>query len=880
MIKGLSPRAQKLLSVSAQKAAKKYNSTQLLPEHVLIAMLQGADGIGFEILCQLHVNLLMFQLALEFPLKAVSAPAGETVQGDIPPGRRFRTMIDVAAVESRSARKNYIGTEHILIAAIREEMSAAARFFSAIPLTAADARAAALAAEKRVPSSALLEGTPAGGQKSPAGGPGDPRRQQEQPSLLAEFSRDLTAQARAGECDPVIGREREIQRVIQILCRRSKNNPVLVGEPGVGKTAIVEGLAQRIISEQVPRDLVNKRLLVLDLGLVIAGTKYRGEFEERIKGIVKEIAGKKDIILFIDELHTLVGAGGAEGSMDASNMLKPALSRGELQCIGATTLKEYRKYFEKDAALERRFQQVMVTEPDDVETKNILTGIAPKYEAYHHVKYADGVIDTIVRFSRRYITDRFLPDKAIDLLDEAGAMKKIAADERPAELADLEKQIMLLTEEKTLMVESQNYERAAAVRDEVRILKQRADELSKNCRPDVITAKNTVTIPDICQVVATITGIPMEQLDTAESERLLHMEAELHQTVIGQDDAIKLISSAVRRSRAGVSSFKRPQGSFIFLGPTGVGKTLLAKTLAKFLFGSEESLIRVDMSDFMEKHTASRLVGAPPGYVGYEEGGVLTEKVRRNPYSVVLLDEIEKAHPDIFNLLLQVLEEGELRDNLGHTVSFRNTVIIMTSNAGARQITGAGRLGFSSNDDGVLPYEEIKESAMSELKRLLTPELLNRIDDVVVFNALSEEEVSEILNLQIGEFAQRLQEQGLSVRLEPEARRYFIEHGYDPAFGARPMRRLIQRELEDTVALKILSKECEKGDVIVVDCSDGGICIEVEKPEDNAGKKKKAAAGKTVSERSTDKAEKKAPARDESVQKSAAKKRVSKKTDK
>ena len=851
MIKGLSPRAQKLLSYSTQKIAKKYNSNQLLPEHVLIAMLQSADGIGFEILCQLHVNLLMFQLALEYPLKTVVNPSGEQPQGDVPPGRRFRTMLDVAAVESRSARKNYIGTEHILIAAIREEMSAASRFFAAIPLTPADARAAALEAEKRVPTSALLEGTPAGGQKSPAGGPGDPRKQAEQPSLLAEFSRDLTAQARAGECDPVIGREREIQRVIQILCRRSKNNPVLVGEPGVGKTAIVEGLAQRIVSEQVPCDLVNKRLLVLDLGLVIAGTKYRGEFEERIKGIVKEIAGKKDIILFIDELHTLVGAGGAEGSMDASNMLKPALSRGELQCIGATTLKEYRKYFEKDAALERRFQQVMVTEPDDDETKEILTGIAPKYESYHHVKYADGVIDTIVRFSRRYITDRFLPDKAIDLLDEAGAMKKIAADERPAELADLEKQIMLLTEEKALMVESQNYERAAAVRDEVRVLKQRADELSKHCRPDTITAKNTVTIPDICQVVATITGIPMEQLDTAESERLLHMEKELHQTVIGQDDAIKLISSAVRRSRAGVSSFKRPQGSFIFLGPTGVGKTLLAKTLAKFLFGSEESLIRVDMSDFMEKHTASRLVGAPPGYVGYEEGGVLTEKVRRNPYSVVLLDEIEKAHPDIFNLLLQVLEEGELRDNLGHTVSFRNTVIIMTSNAGARQITGAGRLGFSSGDDGILPYEDIKESALTELKKLLTPELLNRIDDVVVFNALSEEEVSEILDLQIAEFDQRIREKGLSVKLQPAARQYFIAHGYDPAFGARPMRRLIQRELEDTVALKILSKECASGDSIVVECRDDEIGIRVVKA--SAGKKssaKKAVSSKSVENKS------------------------------
>ena len=835
MGKGLSPRAQKLLSVTTVAEVRRFKGIQIQPEHVMLAMIKSGEGVGYEMLNQLYVNVLMFQLTLEQAVSSMEDVGKNSASStaDVIPSRRMRTLLDVAAVESRSMRCDYIGTEHILLAAIREENSVTSRFFQSIPVTIDVARKMAFKAQDTVDSSALPTspaGSLAGAGNQRGGGQaqgGEASQKKQKVSLLTEFSRDLTANARSGLCDPVIGREREIQRVIQILCRRNKNNPVLVGEPGVGKTAIVEGLAQRIVSEQVPGCLINKRVLVLDLALVIAGTKYRGEFEERIKGIVKEIAEQKNIILFIDELHTLIGAGGAEGSMDASNMLKPALARGELQCIGATTIKEYRKYFEKDAALERRFQMVMVNEPSDEDTLAILYGVKHKYEEFHHVKYDDGVLELLVRFARRYITERFLPDKAIDLLDEAGAMKKIEADERPAELAELEQQIALLTEEKQLMEQSQNYERCAEVRDEVRILRMKAEALEKNSVSTVITEKNTVTQKDVCTVVSTMTGIPTDQLDTAETERLLNMEDEIHKTVIAQNEAVSLIASAVRRARAGVSSYKRPQGSFIFLGPTGVGKTLLAKTLATFLFGTEEALIRVDMSDFMEKHTASRLVGAPPGYVGYEEGGVLTEKVRRKPYCVVLLDEIEKAHPDIFNLLLQVLEEGELRDNLGHTVSFRNTVIIMTSNAGVRRISNENSLGFSDNGGGIMSYESIKADAMNELKRILNPELLNRIDDVIVFNALSEKEVSAILDLQIDEFRKRIAEKGLDITLKPSARKYFIEHGYDPAFGARPMRRLIQRELEDATATLILQGKCKKGSVLIAESKNDKLVLGV-----------------------------------------------------
>jgi len=821
-MKGLSPRAQRLLVALAQDEGRKSGSMELLPEHVMLALLKSADGLGYILLQNLHINVLTFQLNLEQSLSPAQNITAD--YSDLPPSRRLRTLVDMAAIESRSLRNDYVGTEHLLLAAMREEQSVTWRFFEHAALGIENVRHEVLMVQKNFLSSASdnqravnefassmmksISGTADNFQQK--GGNG-----QQKKSFLADYSRDLTALSRENKLDPVVGREKEIHRVVQILSRRTKNNPVLIGEPGVGKTAIAEGLAQHIASGNVPRNLLKKRVLSLDLAAMIAGTKYRGEFEERMKRMMKEIRESGNIILFMDELHTIIGAGGPEGQMDASNILKPALSRGEIQIVGATTMREYRKYFEKDAALERRFQIVKVEEPLAEESVQILEGLKSKFEEFHNVVYDADVIPAIVKFSTRYIPERFLPDKAIDILDEAGSAKKIQEEERPVQLAELEKSIEELSEEKKQLVANQDYEHAAMVRDKVRDLKQKLDEFSNYWKNNVESVKKRVTVEDVAKIISSMTGIPLEQLDSNESAKLLHMEEELHKTVIGQDEAVKLLSSAIRRARAGVSSSARPLGSFIFLGPTGVGKTQLAKTLAKFLFGTEDALIRIDMSDYMEKHNASRLVGAPPGYVGYDEGGVLTEKVRQKPYSVVLLDEIEKAHPDIFNLLLQLLEEGELSDNLGHTVNFRNTVIIMTSNAGAREITSDHRLGFSSAGDGLLPYSDIKSSAMEELKRIMRPELLNRIDDVVVFNALSREQVSAILDIQIKELENRLSEQEITLTLKPKARDYLLDHGYDPSMGARPMRRLIQREIEEQLSLLILEGKSESKKAIV-----------------------------------------------------------------
>ena len=840
MLKGLTDRAKKILTVLAQEEGRKNGSEQLLPEHVLLAMLRNGEGRAVLILKSLKVNILSLQLVLEqsLPIKSSSMSFG-----DLPLSRRLNTLLNTAQIEARSLRQEYVGTEHLLLAAIREEKSPCAIFFEKQHLSIDDARKAADILNRssneesqyaeRDPDFAAQPRYPVFPQIQAAGVSGgfnaQPGRAQTN-GILKNYSRDLTALARAQKLDPVIGRDAEIARVIQILSRRSKNNPVLVGEPGVGKTAIVEGLAQRIVSERVPRNLCKKRVLTLDLASVVAGTKYRGEFEERFKRIMKEATENKNIILFIDELHTLIGTGGAEGAMDASNLLKPALSRGEIQCIGATTSKEFRQYFEKDAALARRFQQVRVEEPSDADVRLILEGLKKKYEEFHGVIYGDDVIEQIMRYSRRFITDRYFPDKAIDVLDEAGSMKKIASDIRPPELADIESNIEQLNKEKQQLVNSQNYERAAEVRDQVRELRQKLDIVRNYWQTADVNGSNVVTVNDIKKVLAIMTGIPLENIDTSESAKLINMEAELHKTVVGQNEAVSLISSAIRRSRSCISSVRRPLGSFIFLGPTGVGKTLLAKTLAKFLFGTEDSLIRIDMSDYMEKHNASRLVGAPPGYVGYEEGGVLTEKVRKNPYSVVLLDEIEKAHPDVFNLLLQVLEEGELKDSLGHSVNFRNTVIIMTSNAGAREITTESRVGFSNLEAGLLEYEDIKANALSELKKLLRPELLNRIDDTVVFTALSKEEVGAILNIQLKELEARLAEQNLSLAVRPAACGYLVDNGYDPQYGARPMRRLIQRNIEDPLSIKLLSGEAEGKSAVIVDYKDGEFVVSFKKP--------------------------------------------------
>lgn len=849
-MKNLSPRAKKVLMILAQDEARKIGSTQLLPEHVLLALLKSKEGLGYSAISELGLDATKLQSAIEtFFRDDIRQPTLDT----IPKSRRYQFMIDIADIESAALHNNYIGTEHLLLAAIRDEGSITSKFFASEGYSIMDARFTVMELQADGASSirqkdaeslvdsvfrSLLNDDAGGGlfgvfeeKKSDKKQPADKSNSGQKQSFLSEYSRDLTKLARENKDDPVVGRDKEIHRVIQILSRRTKNNPVLTGEPGVGKTAIVEGLAQHIAAGKVPEGLLNKRILSLDLAAMVAGTKYRGEFEERMKKMMKELQDNKDIILFIDELHTIIGAGGPEGTMDASNIMKPALSRGEIQIIGATTTKEYTRHIEKDLALERRFQVVKVEEPGDEETEAILNGIKTKYENYHRVIYDDAVVPAIVKLSRRYIPEKVLPDKAIDILDEAGAAKKIQEEARPTELAELEQNISQLIEEKTALVKNQDYESAALVRDKVIDLKRRLNVYSDLWKQNGSSGTKHVTVSDIEHIISEMTGVPVERLSSSEAERIVHMEDELHNTVIGQDSAVSVISGAIRRARAGISSPKHPVGSFIFLGPTGVGKTQLAKALAKYLFGSEDSLIRIDMSDYMEKHTASRLVGAPPGYVGYEEGGVLTEKVRRHPYSVVLLDEIEKAHPDIFNLLLQLLEEGELSDNLGHTVNFRNTVIIMTSNAGARQITNEGRVGFGTLD-GVMPYEEIKAGAMNELKKLLSPELINRIDDVIVFDALSKKEVSKILDIQLGELGARLAEKGLTINLKPKAKEYLIENGYNPAMGARPMKRLLRKEIEDPLSMELLSNAGKDYNTVSIECLNGKIKVKLEKLED------------------------------------------------
>ena len=812
-MKGLSQKAQRLLTDYAQTEGRNSGLGELLPEHVILAMLKSADTMGFAALKSLNINILSFQLLLEQFLSGIQRVQNPPSFSALPPSRRLRTLLDVSVIESRSLRSEYVGTEHLLLAAIREENSASYRFFERCSISLDTVRNVI---RDLTNENGGEDGGSEKGEAEFANARNNENPNQKKKSFLAEFSRDLTELSKKGELDPVIGRSAEIERVVQILSRRTKNNPILVGEPGVGKTSVAEGLAHGIASGDVPYNLLQKKVLLLDITAMVAGTKYRGDFEERMKRMMKEVKESKDIILFIDELHMIIGAGSPDGTMDASNILKPALSRGELQLLGATTYKEYRKHIEKDSALARRFQIVKIEEPSTEETIQILNGLKPKYEEFHNVTYDEGTIEAIVKLSSRYVPEKFQPDKAIDLLDEAGSAKKIASESRPAELAELEKSIEDLSHEKELLVQNQDYERAAQIRDKVRDLKQKLDDFNNYWKNNAVTVRKHVTDRDIARIISEMTGIPAGQLDSNEAGRLLDMEKEIHKDVIGQDEAVKYLSSAIRRSRAGVSSPNRPLGSFIFLGPTGVGKTQLAKAMAKFLFGTEDSLIRIDMSDFMEKHTSSRLVGSAPGYVGYEEGGMLTNKVLQKPYSVVLFDEIEKAHNEVFNLLLQILEEGELTDNLGHTVNFRNTVIIMTSNAGARSITADKKLGFAQLDDGFLPPAEIKANAMEELKRIMAPELINRIDDIVVFNPLKRDEISKILDIQIAELENRLSEKNIHLSIKPKARDYLLDHGYEPSMGARPMRRLIQNEIEDQLANLILGgKVPESGEVEV-----------------------------------------------------------------
>ena len=823
MFKGLTHRAQRVLTVLAQEEAKRSRSDQVLPEHVLLAIIKDGEGIGFKALRSLKIDTIELSDELE---RSIEKRRSGVAIGDLPLSRRARSLLEGAAEEANMSGSDYIGTEHFVVAAAREQGAALEGHLARIGVYYEQLRAAVRLLRdpqgderKDRPQQhgeARPEGRPDGRTdgraegRSAAGG---------RTPLLDEFARDLTAMAREGKLDPVVGREREIGRVVRILSRRTKNNPVLVGEPGVGKTAIVEALAQRIAKGEAPAALVSKRILALDLAAVVAGTKYRGEFEERLKRIMKEIALSGGIILFIDEIHTVVGAGSAEGTIDASNMLKPALSRGEIQCIGATTLDEYRKRFEKDAALERRFQSVLIEEPSPLEAVEILEGVKARYEEFHGVTYTRRAIEASVELARRYVSDRFLPDKAIDLLDEAGALKKVGNPVKPPELAEVEDEIRRLSEEKLALVSTQNYERAAEVRDSVRKLKVRLESLKAGWEASGRGEWASVTEEEVREVLSEATGIPLSRLNEGDAERLIHLERELHKRVIGQDQALKAIASAIRRSRSGVSDGRRPMGSFIFLGPTGVGKTLVAKSLAEYLFGSEDALIRIDMSDFMERHNASRLVGSPPGYVGYDEGGMLTERVRRKPYSVVLFDEIEKAHPEVFNLLLQLLEEGELRDNLGHAVSFRTSVVIMTSNAGAREIYSNG-LGFKP-EERLVSFSDIKSSALAELKRRFNPEFVNRVDDIVVFKPLDRAEARQVLELLLAELSRRLGEKGIALQVKEAAKVYLAQKGYDPAYGARPMRRVIQSEIEDPLAEQILRGGLLPGSSAIVDMKNG-----------------------------------------------------------
>lgn len=826
-MKGMSNLVNHLLFL-AQDEGRNSGAYELQPEHVLLALLKNAEGYGYKLLQYLNLNILSLQLLLE---QSVSSDEFQPQQfvGALQPSHRLRAVLDTAVIESRSMKNESVGTEHFIIGASLEEKSVMTRFFQNAGIDLDKLRSAAkeiqkennFADEDTEPSEVSdaeqnLEPEFAGHKKSD---------KKQKGSFIDKYSRDLTKLAKDGKLDPVVGRKEEIYRVIGVLSRRTKNNPILLGEPGVGKTAVAEGLAQAIAAGTVPYNLLDKRVLSLDLTAMVAGTRYRGDFEERMKKMIAEVQESKDIILFIDELHMMIGAGDSSGAMDASNILKPALSRGEIQIIGATTLKEYRKYIEKDTALERRFQTVNIEEPSVSDSIKILKGLKSQYEEFHNVTYDDEVISTIVKMSVRYIPDRHLPDKAIDILDEAGSAKKIEGNIRPVELAELEKDISNLNAEKDKMVESQDFESAAIARDKVKDLKSKLASVNEYWKNNIANEKRIVTLEDIEKIVSRMTGIPVEQLDANESAKLLSMEEEIHKSVIGQNEAVSLLSSTVRRSRSGVSSPHRPIGSFIFLGPTGVGKTQLAKSLAKFLFGTEDALIRIDMSDFMEKQNSSRLVGAAPGYIGYEEGGMLTNKVRQKPYSIVLFDEIEKAHNDVFNLLLQILEEGQLSDNLGHVVNFRNTVIIMTSNAGANEILADKKLGFSTVSDGVLPHSEMKANAMEELKKIMRPELLNRIDDIVVFDPLTRSEISKILDIQLEELETRVSEKKISLSVSEKAREYLLDNGYDVSMGARPMRRLIQNEIEDQLATLILKNEVNQDGKVSVDFIEGKIVV-------------------------------------------------------
>ncbi|MDD2372109.1 MAG: ATP-dependent Clp protease ATP-binding subunit, partial [Syntrophomonadaceae bacterium] len=809
--------------IHAQEEARQLNHPAIGTEHILLGLLKEGEGVGARALLNMGVDLQKVREEIT-RLIGTDGINAERAAGDLPITPRAKKVFNLAFDEARLQGVNYVGTEHLLLALIREEEGVAGQVLISMGVRLDQVREQVmllLGGE----ASAGFNVNPYQEQPGPMAATQIKKKSRSKTPTLDAFSRDLTQDAAEERLDPVIGREKEIERVVQILSRRTKNNPVLIGDPGVGKTAIVEGLAQRINDNQVPEILNNKRVVALDLSTMVAGTKYRGEFEDRLTKIVNEIKLAGDVIIFIDELHTIVGAGAAEGAIDAANILKPSLARGEFQCVGATTLNEYRKHIEKDAALERRFQPIVVDEPGEEESIEILKGLRDRYEAHHGVKIKDEAITAAVKLSVRYISDRFLPDKAIDLIDEAGSRVRLANYVLPEELKEKESHMEELIKEKEEAINAQEYEKAAQLRDQ----EQKLRDTIENERKEWVSKRNlqggSVGEEEIAEIVASWTGIPISKLAIEESERLVHLEDILHQRVVGQEEAVKAVSRAVRRARAGLKNPQRPIGSFVFLGPTGVGKTELARALAEAMFGSEDAILRLDMSEYMEKHAVSRMIGSPPGYVGYDEGGQLTEKVRRKPYSVILLDEIEKAHPDVFNILLQILEDGRLTDGQGRTVDFRNSVVIMTSNVGAQNLNATKKVGFTSAVDEAENYSRMKERVMEQLKHTFRPELMNRIDEMIVFASLNEAELKQIIDILLLDLTKRVEENGYTMEISVAARELIMKEGYEPAYGARPLKRAIQKLVEDRVSEEILKRTVEPGDKILIDAVDGKILV-------------------------------------------------------
>ena len=809
MFERFTERARQVV-VLAQDEARALKHNYIGTEHILLGLLREEEGLAARVLESLDITVE----EVRAQVARIVGQGDEVTTGQIPFTPRAKKVLELALREALSLGHNYIGTEHILLGLVRENEGVAARILLDFDADAEKIRNEIIR---------MLSG-PGRRQSGSGGAPGEKTKSSK---LLDQFGRNLTKLASEGKLDPVVGRQTEIERVMQILSRRTKNNPVLIGEPGVGKTAVVEGLAARIATNQVPELLKGKQIYTLDLAALVAGSKYRGEFEERLKKVMKEITQRGDIVLFIDELHNLVGAGAAEGAIDAASILKPALARGELQTIGATTLDEYRKYLERDAALERRFQQIKVDEPSVDDTVQILRGLRDRYEAHHRCTITDDALSAAASLADRYIQDRHLPDKAIDLVDEAASRMRIKTMTAPPRYRELEEEIERVREEKEKAIEDQEFEKAANLRDKERKLTQKRRDLEEKWRSSEEVEQPEIGEEEIADIVSMWTGIPVFKLTEAESQKLIKMEGELHKRVIGQEEAIVAVSKSIRRARAGIKDPKRPTGSFIFLGPSGVGKTELARTLAEFLFGDEDAMIQVDMSEYMEKHSVSRLVGSPPGYIGYDEGGQLTEAVRRKPYSVVLLDEVEKAHPDVFNILLQILEDGKLTDAQGRKVDFRNTIVIMTSNIGAATISKNQSLGFGIGDEMGLTYDEMKSRIMGELKKVFRPELLNRIDEVIVFHKLSKEEITVIVDLMLKRLRDQMVEHETAIELTDDAKQLLVEKGYDPAMGARPLRRAIQRHIEDPLADFVLGRSLKPGSTILVDRKEGTDDVEI-----------------------------------------------------